>query len=62
MERQYCYRETVSSAAAKATVNQVLSKRFVKYQQTHWTNRDAHRLVQVRTAVLSGNISARFAG
>jgi hypothetical protein len=37
---------------AESTVNQVISKRFVKKPQMKWTKRGAHLLLQVRTHVL----------
>ena len=41
---------------AESTVNQVISKRFVKQQQMKWTKRGAHLLLQVRTHVLNGEL------
>lgn len=45
--------ETISTAFVESTVNQVVSKRFVKKQQMRWTARGAHRLLQIRTKVLN---------
>jgi hypothetical protein len=50
----------ISSATAEAVVNQVISHRFVKKQQMRWTPEGAHALLQVRTAVLNGELSAHF--
>jgi hypothetical protein len=33
---------------------------MVKKQQMHWTERGAHRLLQVRTRVLNEDLRARF--
>jgi hypothetical protein len=45
---------------AESTVNQVISKRFVKKQQMKWTKRGAHLLLQVRTHVLNGELRDMF--
>ncbi len=50
----------ISSATAEAVVNQVISHRFVKKQQMRWTPEGAHALLQVRTAVLNGELSVYF--
>src|SRR5262245_8177616 len=52
--------ETISTAMAESTVNQVISKRFVKKQQMKWTKRGAHLLLQVRTRVLNYDLRAMF--
>jgi hypothetical protein len=52
--------ETISTAMAESTVNQVISKRFVKKQQMKWTKRGAHLLLQVRTHVLNGDLRDLF--
>ena len=52
--------EAISSAVAESSVNQMVSKRFVKKQQMRWTPEGAHALLQVRTAVLNGELSAHF--
>ena len=35
--------ETISTAFVESTVNEVISKRFVKKQQMRWTKEEAHR-------------------
>jgi hypothetical protein len=52
--------ETISTAMAESTVNQVISKRFVKKQQMQWTKRGAHLFLQVRTHVLNGALRDLF--
>ena len=52
--------EPISTAMAESTVNQVISKRFVKKQQMKWTKRGAHLLLQVRTHVLNGELREMF--
>jgi hypothetical protein len=52
--------EAISSAVAESSVNQMISKRFVKKQQMRWTRRGAHLLLQVRTRVLDDTLSATF--
>ena len=52
--------EAISSAFVESAVNQVISKRMVKKQQTRWTPRGAHLLIQVRTRVLNDDLTADF--
>jgi len=37
--------ETISTAFVKSTINQVVSRRFVKKQQIAWTLRGSHLLL-----------------
>ncbi len=52
--------ETINTAFVESTVNQVISKRFVKKQQMKWTKRGAHLLLQVRTQVLNDDLRKTF--
>jgi hypothetical protein len=52
--------EAISSAVAESSVNQIVSRRFVKKQQMRWTRRGAHLLLQVRTQVLDDTLPATF--
>jgi hypothetical protein len=52
--------ESISTAFVEATVNQVISKRFVKKQSMQWTQRGAHLLLQTRTRVLNGDLEGTF--
>jgi len=52
--------ETISTAFVESTVNEVISKRFVKKQQMRWTPRGAHLLLQVRSQVLNDDLPAVF--
>jgi hypothetical protein len=52
--------ERISSAMAESTVNAVVSKRFAKRQQTQWTRRGAHLLLQTRTRALDGTLRLLF--
>lgn len=52
--------EAISSAVAESSVNQIVSKRFVKKQQMRWTRRGAHLLLQIRTRVLDGSLTTTF--
>jgi hypothetical protein len=52
--------EAISSSFVESTVNQVISKRFVKKQQMRWTPKGAHLLLQVRTRVLNGELNQKF--
>ena len=46
----------ISTAFVESTVNQVISKRFVKKQQLRWTQRGAHLLLQTRVQVLNEDL------
>ena len=50
---QWRYGDTISTAFVESTVNQVVSKRMVKKQQMHWSQKGVHLLPQVRTCVLN---------
>ncbi len=52
--------ETISTAFVESTINQVVSRRFVKKQQMHWTPRGAHLLLQTRTKVLNDDLEGVF--
>jgi hypothetical protein len=43
--------ETISTAFVESTINQVVSRRFVKKQQMQWTLRGAHLLLQNRRKI-----------
>ena len=53
-------RETISTAFVESTINQVMSRRFVKKQQMQWTLRGAHLLLQTRTKVLNHELDEVF--
>ena len=57
---RYRNEEAISSAVAESTVNQIVSKRFVKKQQMRWTKSGAHLLLQIRTRVLDDTLLATF--
>jgi hypothetical protein len=52
--------ERISTAFIESTVDQVLSKRFVKKQQMSWSRRGANLLLQVRTRVLNEELREKF--
>src|SRR5712691_5395556 len=52
--------ETISTAFVESTVNEVISKRFVKKQQMRWTKEGAHRLLQVRIQALNDELRQAF--
>jgi hypothetical protein len=52
--------ERISSAFAESAVNQLVSRRMVKQQQMHWTERGAHLLLQVRAQVMNGDLRNTF--
>ncbi len=59
---RYRQGETISTAFVESTINQVVSRRFVKRQQMHWTLRGAHLLLQTRTKVLNNELEEVFRG
>jgi hypothetical protein len=52
--------ESISSSIAESTVDQVISRRFVKKQQMRWQPETAHLLLQVRTQTLNGTLRETF--
>ena len=52
--------ETISTAFVESTINQVVSRRFVKKQQMQWTLSGAHLLLQTRTKVLNEDLDDLF--
>ena len=46
----------ISSARAESTVNQLVNARMNKRRQMRWSPRGAHRMLQVRAAVLDGRL------
>jgi UDP-N-acetylmuramate-alanine ligase len=44
----------ISTSRAEGTVNQLVSARMNKRKQMRWSPRGAHRVLQVRAAVLDG--------
>jgi hypothetical protein len=57
---RYRQGETISTAFVESTINQVVSRRFVKKQQMQWTLRGAHLLLQTRTKVLNNELEGVF--
>ena len=57
---RYRHGETISTAFAEPTVNQVVSRRFVKKQHMRWIQRGAHLLLQVRTRALTNDLRTTF--
>jgi hypothetical protein len=57
---RYRHDEAISTAFVEATVNYVVSKRFVKKQQMRWTQRGAHLLLETRVQVLNDDLRKTF--
>jgi hypothetical protein len=57
---RYRQGETISTAFVESTINQVVSRRFVKKQQMAWTLKGAHLLLQTRTKVLNNELDDVF--
>ena len=52
--QRYRAGKPISTSRAEGTVNQLVSARMSKRQQMRWSPRGAHRVLQVRAAVLDG--------
>ena len=52
--------ERITTSFVASAVNYGVSKRFVKSQQTRWSQRGAYLLLQVRTHVLNKEFRTRF--
>jgi hypothetical protein len=52
--------EIISTGVLASTINQVVSRRFVKKQQMQWTLCGAHLLLQTRTKVLNNELEETF--
>ncbi|MDQ2835583.1 MAG: hypothetical protein M3Y50_17945 [Acidobacteriota bacterium] len=57
---RYRQGETITTAFVESTINQVVSRRFVKKQQMAWSLRGAHLLLQTRTKVLNHELENVF--
>jgi len=51
----------IASSLAESTVDSLVARRMVKKQQMQWSLRGAHRMLQVRAAVLNGDLRERVA-
>jgi hypothetical protein len=58
--KRYRQGETISTAFVESTINQAVSRPFVKKQQMQWTLRGAHLLLQTRTKVLNNELEGVF--
>lgn len=50
----------IATSLAESAVNSLVAKRMVKAQQMRWTPRGAHLMLQVRAAMINGNLRQRF--
>ena len=57
---RYRQGDIISTAFVESTINQVVSKRFVKRQQMQWSQKGAHLVLQTRTKVLDGDLEDVF--
>jgi hypothetical protein len=53
--------QRIASSLAESAVNSLVARRMVKKQQMQWSPLGAHRLLQVRAAVLNGDLNERLA-
>lgn len=51
----------IASSLAESAVASLVAKRMVKKQQMQWSTQGAHRLLQVRAAVMNGDLGERLA-
>lgn len=56
----YRNNETISTAFVESGVNELVSKRMAKKQQTQWTYQGAHNILQTRSAVLNDDLREHF--
>ncbi len=54
--------EHLATGFVESTINQVVSKRFLKHQLMRWTERGAHLLLQVWTQTLNDELRSTFEG
>ncbi len=57
---RYRHSETISTASAESTVNEVVSTRFCKKQQMQWSKGGAHLLLQRRVKTLNRELGSMF--
>lgn len=50
----------VSTSLAESAVNSLVAKRMVKNQQMRWSPSGAHLMLQVRAAMVNGNLRQRL--
>jgi hypothetical protein len=51
----------IASSLAESAVDSLVARRMVKKQQMQWSLKGAHRMLQVRAAVLNGDLRERLA-
>lgn len=51
----------IAPSLAESAVDALVARRMVKKQQMQWSLKGAHRMLQVRAAVLNGDLSKRLA-
>jgi hypothetical protein len=55
--RRYRAGQPISSSRAESVVNNLVNARMNKRQQMRWSPQGAHRVLQVRAAVIDGRLS-----
>jgi hypothetical protein len=50
----------IATALAESAVNSLVARRIVKKQQMQWSKRATHLLLQVRAAILNGDLRERL--
>ena len=58
---RYRWGRRIASSLAESAVDSLVARRMVKKQQMQWTLKGAHRMLQVRAAVLNGDLRERLA-
>jgi hypothetical protein len=54
--RRYRAGKPISTSFAESTVDQIISRRFVKKQQMRWTDQGCHNVLQIRTRVINDEL------
>jgi ethanolamine ammonia-lyase large subunit len=60
LQDRYRSGRRIATALAESAVNSLVARRMVKKQQMQWSKRGAHLLLQVRAAVLNGDLRERL--
>jgi hypothetical protein len=54
--KRYRAEKPITTSFAESTVDQVISRRFVKKQKMRWTERGCHNVLQLRTRVINDEL------
>jgi hypothetical protein len=60
--KRYRAEKLITTSFAESTVDQVISRRFVKKQKMRWTERGCHNVLQLRTRVINDELRSVMQG